>query len=374
MKVKAPPELVARLNDEIIEPIVNGGARVSNPSAWKDAFEAKLPNFRPAYADQLRVKIAAAEQECKRLGVDFNALVGTLATELCSNIRDMSTMSNKALFESRLRTMPEDTVLYSWQSTKNAEALVGSPADYWPKIEKSGLYMAESPTKTSGYTGGGDFGVMVEVHFEKGTQYADLTPRSVDNEVFQIRKLFHNNAETPDGYRKPLNRYSAIEGWWQMPDFGQARFRPFDPSKRSVEELRALASEVGGAGLPHLLASINRDLLARGEPAEGGVAKMVREVLEDRMSTRLGAWASEDRSRGYSTAAGDITSELIALQELADRLPGLAPEWIARLAAIDDELAHHIHQSLLFYEHSAAAERLGRTVAKPKGYDGALAG
>lgn len=363
VKLNTKAEIVAHIQSTIIEPVVgNGGVRVFDGN-WKDAFEQRLGGFRTEYAQQLRQEMVAAKEACATLGLDFNALVGSLATELSKSLRVMANLPDRGLFESRLRTVPEDLVLYSWQSPKNAAALVADPAAYWPKVAKSGVYMAESPTKTSGYSGGGDFGAMVEVHIAKGTRFADVSPRAVQDEL-QRRHLYHNHAATPDGYTKPLNRYSDVEGWWQLPSVQEGTsFHAFDPKTKSTAELCQLLLSAASSAMPFFVAAMNEAAAARGEPLRQGLSLAAETTLHERLDQHLATWAAEDKSKGYSMESGPVCGDLIALQALGDEHPSIKT-WVQQvIAGFDGTQREQLSSAASYYdEKSVGAARLRKTL------------
>lgn len=364
VKLNTKAELVAHIQSTIIEPVVGqAGVRVFDGN-WKDAFEQRIRGFREEFAQRLRQEMVAAKEACAGLGLDFNALVGSLATELSKSLRVMANLPDRGLFESRVRTMPEDLVLYSWQSPQNAAALVADPAAYWPKVAKAGVYMAESPTATSGYSGGGDFGAMVEIHIAKGTPFADVSPRSVQDEL-QRRHLYHNHAATPDGYIKPLNRYSDIEGWWQLPALQEGTsFHAFDPKAKSAAELRELLRAAAAPALPFFVDAMNTAATARGEPRREGLSLAAETTLHQRLDQRLATWAAEDKSKGYSNESGPVCAELIALQALGDAHPSIKV-WVEQvIAGFDATQRQQLLSAAAFHdEKSVGAARLKKTLA-----------
>lgn len=364
VKLNTKPEIVAHIQSAIVDPLVGqAGVRVFDGN-WKDAFEQRLQSCRPEYAQQLRQEMVTAKEACATLGLDFNELVGSLATALTKSIRVMVNLPDRGLFESRVRTMPEDLVLYSWQSPKNAAALVADPAAYWPKIAKAGVYMAESPTATSGYSGGGDFGAMVEVHIAKGTPFADLSPRAVQDEL-QRRHLYHNHAATPDGFIKPLNRYNDVDGWWQLPAIQEGTsFHAFDPKAKSTAELRELLRAASAPALPFFVDAMNTAATARAEPQRQGLCLAAEETLHQRLEQHLATWAAEDKSKGYSMESGPVCADLIALQALGDQFPSIKT-WVETvIAGFDATQREQLISAASYYdEKSVGAARLAKTLA-----------
>ena len=345
------PALEARVRARIVAPVVEGAH--GNIEPWERALEALLRSKGPSedYLAMLRNEVAIARASSLGRGLDFSASVGAWCSELRQSNQGLPSLSHSQLIASRTRPLPDDLVLYSWQSPQSAAAIVRDAAGYWPSIAQSGLYLCESPTSTSGYAGSASFGAMVEVRIPKGTPFADLDHGQVRSELSR-RSVFHNHARTPDGALKPLNRYNEVSGWWHLPADVGAQFRMFDATRRPTSELLLMLAESSPAGLPFLAENINAALVARGEGPE-----TVDRALAQRLDRKLSKWAKEDRSKGYSDHSSGVTDLLISLLEVSDRFPSISSRINVALAALDAgdraELRKHAE-----YRGDAAAARL----------------
>lgn len=348
------PALEARVRARIVEPLVAGAQGSIEP--WERALEALLGRDGPSesYVAMLRNEVAIARASALDQGLDFSASVGAWCAELRQSNQALPSLSHRELIAARTRPLPDDLVLYTWQSPQSAAAIVRDAAAHWPSIAQSGLYLCESPTNTSGYAGNTSFGAMVEVRIPKGTPFADLDSGQVRSELSR-RKVFHNHAHTPDGALKPLNRYNEISRWWHLPADVGAPFRMFDAAPRPTSELLLMLAECAPAGLPFLAETINAALVARGEGPE-----TVDRALAQRLDRKLSKWAKEDRSRGYSDHASGVTDLLISLLELGDRFPSASSRLNAALASFDAEERAELRKHAEYRADGAAARLIRR--------------
>jgi hypothetical protein len=313
-----------RVRLELVEPLV-GRVQVRPGQSWADALDAALSSdtFPRPYTVQLQGELASARAACKRAGLDFTKLVDAQAAEVRTRDSQLGRSSTAAIFTACERTLPEDVVLYSWQSPENAAALVENASAHWDSVAKSGVYLCESPVRTSGYRGGAAFGAMVEVRLPKGTAYADVSASAVRDQLGS-RHAFHNHARTPEGVMKPLNKYNGADGWWQMPARTELEFRAFDPSKMPTRQLTLMIAEAAPSGLPFLVEAANDALAARGDHTAGGLADALDRSLRGRLERKLDKWTQERRSGvTYSLQASGLLELLSAMLEIGVRHPGI---------------------------------------------------
>lgn len=322
-----------RVRQELIEPLV-GRVRVSGGQSWTDAIDAALSGdtFRGPYAAQLQGEVASARAACKRAGLDFTKLVDAQATEVRTRDGQLGRSSTAAIFAACERTLPEDVVLYSWQSPEIAATLIRDASAHWASVAESGVYLCDSPVRTSGYRGGAEFGAMVEVRLPKGTTYADVSAATVQSELGN-RHAYHNHARTPEGVTKPLNKYNRSDGWWQMPARPELEFRAFDPSKLPTRQLTLMIAEAASSGLPFLVEAMNDALVARGEHTAGGLAPALERSLQSRLERKLDKWTQERRSgAAYSMHASGVLDLLNAMLEIGERHPDIRAQAMTAIA------------------------------------------
>lgn len=318
-------QLERRIREEIVEHLVDR-VRAQPGQSWEAALNAALSSgvFPGPYTEELKSELAAARVACAREGLDLSALLNQGATQAQAENGLLPHSSTAAIFELCKRPLAEDLVLYTWQSARDAAAMLKDPAAHWASVAKSGVYFCESPVRTSGYAGGTSFGTMVELRVPKGTIFSDIDKPVVRSEL-QRRDAYHNSARTPEGTMKPLNKYGRIERWWQVPSFEGLEVRPFDPSAMPTRKLLLMIAEALPPGLPFVVESVNNALSARGEHGAGGLAPAIDQALRARLERKLEKWSEEQREgKPYSSHSGGAVDLLGSMLEIGKQHPGVA--------------------------------------------------
>ncbi|MFO0729070.1 MAG: hypothetical protein U1E65_35145 [Myxococcota bacterium] len=348
---KKPPvapssELISMLQEKVIAPLVHqpfDTPSLSGRGSVADGLEAVLGNYRPEYAETLRAQIQEAKRICAEAGVNYEKIVSELGSEALALRKKIAVSSAAEIFALRTSPLPTDVVLYSWQSHEGVEALLKDPEAYCKGVAQSGFFMCENVWNTSGYTGGAPLGEMVEIHIKAGTPFADVTPNSVKQSLDRMHE-YHTSARTQDGAQKPLNRYNAVDGWWQLTQAKDATFHRFEPSTRPTAVLLAELDRIAPSGLPFFLGSVNKVLLARGEAAVGPLAAPVEAALLG----RLGRTLEELRANSNPYTSGWLGLAAAFVDQSA-RYPSLAAAVSRDLKDMGDaELTLHARLLMLY--------------------------
>lgn len=355
----SPARIEQRVREQIVEHLVD---RVPTQpgQAWEQALNAALSSgeFPGPYTEDLKGELAAARGACAREGLDLSTMLDRMATQARADNSRLARSSTAAIFEACKRPLAEDLVLYTWQSAKDAQALLKDPAAHWSAVAKSGVYFCESPVRTSGYAGGSSFGTMVELRLPKGTVFADVDKPAVRDEL-QRRNAYHNSARTPDGAMKPLNKYGRIERWWQVPSYEGLKLRPFDPSATPTRQLLMMIAESAPPGLPFMVEAINNALSARGEPGAGGLADPIAQALRDRLERKLAKWSKEQQEgKEYFDHSSGVADLLGSMLEIGKRHPSIKEHATKVIAGLKTTERAELKEQLERREDGAPPELL----------------
>jgi hypothetical protein len=236
--------------------------------------------------------------------------------------------------------MPDDVVMYRWQSKASGEKLISEKSftdklyDYFMGMEDDGahfaagrgIYAAENPHSSSQFVRGDDDGSLIEVRIAKGTPYLDMEdPKTVQ----RLAKLGISPADVTSGVPEPrvAVKYNGESKWWVLKGQDGVSFRAFDGSRLKPSYLISTYSRLNG-GKPKFIyanAVLGRLFGLAQEDPELLTKLPVREMLGPQNTIALfddlldKARSQEDlaRLRGLAKDSGSIRDHLAKNAERA---------------------------------------------------------
>lgn len=169
------------------------------------------------------------------------------------------TADQRKRIEQAADVMPEDVIMYRWQSKASGEKLLAEQTftdklyDYFMGMVTDGahfaagrgIYAAENPHSSSQFVRGTDEGSLIEVRIAKGTRYLDME----DSKTLQrLAKLGISPQDVLNGEPEPrvAVKYNTESKWWVLKGQEGISFQPFDGSKLKALYLINTYSRLNG--------------------------------------------------------------------------------------------------------------------------------